>query len=454
MYQSFFFLLGLVWLAASQTNSGYSDGGLASNFPVGPTDLNVAGATLSTFYVSLIPGQTITLYLSNGLLNNDYSLYPITGFTYQYNVNGLPNWASYQSSTRSITANPPSSFVNSQQFTISYSDQRNNTANITGIFNQGNFSSVMQVNYITANLLYTRPNTYTLIFPLLTTRDSTLKSIRANNFGAMTNVGVYPWTNLIPLTRQTLVSISSGAVIPASTTVIIPNQNNGFVSPQGTVVVNNIPQTTYPQTNNFPQNTTFPQTVTQTTTIPSTPFVFSTPSDNGIASINSTSTTTTITAPQSTNTPIIVATPVNVTTPFNIPSNGIVNPVGFNASTPSTRTTTTTQTIITGSAAALANLSNFGINTTPAPAISTVPVSNGSTTQTFYSNTNQPSITPITFPSNTITPVVITPLPTNPVLIPTITPLTPNANTAATSISPGTITTTTFGTPIIVNNPS
>jgi hypothetical protein len=148
--------------------------------------------------IFLVPSQTTTFYLTGGLLNNDYNIYPLVGFRKNYQLNGAPSWVHFDNVNNILTASPPQNWQGSNSFNVTYSDSRPNSNSVTipFTFNQGNSFSINQVAYTSTNPFATAPNTYTIVYPLFTTTTSNISSIRANNYGTLTNVGTRPWTSL------------------------------------------------------------------------------------------------------------------------------------------------------------------------------------------------------------------------------------------------------------------
>lgn len=242
------FFLTLVYLlflsALSQTyttpqtnfvisNFPYSNGGLNTPFPIGPTNTAITGLTVSSVNIGLVPAVTTTLLLANGLLMNDLSLLPLGGFSYSYSISGLPPWATYYSQTKSIVANAPLGFSNTQ-FNLTYSDNRNNVNTITVIFSQSSGYSTSSLNFVVNNTINSVANTYTLVFPLFTTTSSSISSIRANGVGALTNIGVRPWTNVIPVTWSS--SYNNNTNTTNNITNLITNSSGTYLN--GTLISN------------------------------------------------------------------------------------------------------------------------------------------------------------------------------------------------------------------------
>lgn len=109
----------------------FPDGGANSSFSYNPSFIPRLTANSFVLY---LPFSTNTVFnLARGIYLADQSMFPIGGFSSNYSVSGLPSWANYDSSTSSITANTPSSF-STTNFTISYSDSRNNMNSIPASF--------------------------------------------------------------------------------------------------------------------------------------------------------------------------------------------------------------------------------------------------------------------------------------------------------------------------------
>ena len=189
----------------------YTDGGFKATFPVGPSNLNIPGTTLTSFNIIIPQGISTTFFLRTALLNYDYSLYPLVGFNYEYNAIGLPDWVTYYPESRSIKALPPVGFAGPLQFTLNYSDSRSNYNSIPVSLSQGNVTW-NSLNYLTSNGIYTAPNVYTLVFPLFTTSGTSLSTIRSSNYGALINVGQETWTTLMPIGRQSIANISTSYI--------------------------------------------------------------------------------------------------------------------------------------------------------------------------------------------------------------------------------------------------
>lgn len=64
--------------------------------------------------------------MNPAVINSEGIPVPLLGFSYGYQVTGLPSWGSYSSTTNAITLNPPKDFSGLSQITISYSDFKNN----------------------------------------------------------------------------------------------------------------------------------------------------------------------------------------------------------------------------------------------------------------------------------------------------------------------------------------
>ena len=132
-------LVTLLSLTSSQTYATtyvltqyrYSDGGSSSSFSSNPTF--IPRLTTNSFVLYLTAGTNTVFNLARGLYSGDQSLFPLGGFSCTYTLSGLPSWATFDSNTAVLTANTPSSFT-TINFTISYSDSRNNANSIPASF--------------------------------------------------------------------------------------------------------------------------------------------------------------------------------------------------------------------------------------------------------------------------------------------------------------------------------
>lgn len=166
--------------------------------------------------------------MTGGLLDVDYNIYPLVGFKKNYQLNGAPNWTHFDNVNNIFTASPPQNWQPPSSFNITYSDSRPNSNSVTipFTFSQGNALAMNQVAYTSTDPFSTAPNTYTIVYPLFTTTNSNLNSIKTNNYGTLTNVGTRPWTSLQPIRRQTgQFPVNNQIFNPPVNTVVVTNTN-------------------------------------------------------------------------------------------------------------------------------------------------------------------------------------------------------------------------------------
>jgi hypothetical protein len=169
-------------------------------FTVGPSDMNIQGVTSNNINIGIVANTVSTIYIARSLLLADYSILPLTGFPYSYSINGLPSWASFDSTKSTIKALVPNSFVN-HHFSISYNDKRNKSNKISvTFFKIENYSNNI-FNFFSLN---NQTNFFTLAFPIFSTTSNTLTSIKSSNYGSLTNIAQFPWTNTITLIKNSI----------------------------------------------------------------------------------------------------------------------------------------------------------------------------------------------------------------------------------------------------------
>lgn len=216
---------------------------------IGPVNILSPGVS-DPLTLALQPGQTMTFYLVNGLLSDMYTIMPLIGFTYSYQINEKPDWINYHSENKSFTASPPSNWATPSSFNLVYNDSRSNSLTMRlNLLYQG-VNSVVFTGSNTTNI----NNVFTIVYPLFTTTTANLNSIKANNYAVLTNINRFPWTTF-QLVRSPLAQTIQFQQNQGNTgiiqTPVFPQTtfNQTTVTSQGVV-----PQIVYPGQAVLPQN--------------------------------------------------------------------------------------------------------------------------------------------------------------------------------------------------------